>query len=374
MAITSFHLVAQGLEAIPVRTRHLRWWGLGGTAVAAILLLFVGIQGREVVAAAPAMASAPVLRAGPGVPVDPNALVTKPPGDDAPDSAYTMLKGFKTDLRALYVPWDPSVEAFQRRFLINRAAFAADRAAERIQAIVGPAALGRPVLKLYGSDRAFQAATNAPAGRLWTIQNGEIAIAPSFLQGHTTRELVRLVIYTEIQAVSERAGVMDPVVMGRLEQELGELTPYRPDWEGLVGSRLPGLTELKGASSSLRAGDKPYMTSAALLVDFLAQQKLQALPADSSSLEGPFGNFVYDKLADQSMLTVPAIKKQIPEALIQAFDAQPKPAGGRRILMNAKLDGGAQKVIFLEQSADGVQVRAEPWQEVSGHWQRISQP
>jgi peptide/nickel transport system permease protein len=328
VAITGFNLVAQGLEAIPVRTRNLRWWGIGGTAVGALLLLFVGLQGREVLAAAPAMATPAIVRNGPGVQID-TAVATPVSGDEAPDSAYMDLKGFRTDLRALYVPWDPSLAAVQRRFTVNRAAFAADRAAERVEALVGAKALGRPVLKLYASDKGFQRATNEPAGRTWTVQNGEIAIAPSFLKGLVTKELVRALIYTELQAVSERAGTLDPVVMGRLEQELGELKPYRPDWQAMVGMRLPGLKELQGGSSaSLRVGDKPYMTGAAFLVDFLGQQGSQALPTEGlSDLEGPFATFVYDRMADQSMLTVPAVRREIPEDLIQAFDAQAKAAG-----------------------------------------------
>lgn len=373
LAITSFHLVAQGLEAIPVRVRHLKWWGLGVASVALLVFGFSWLQTREVFKAAPAMAAAaPQLRTNvPGMQVDPAALkaaeeLAKVP----PATAYMDMKGFQTDLKAFYVPWDPSREAFFRRFEVNRIGYAADRATLRVREIVGAEALGRPVFWLFPTNEAFAAATGGAKSTWAVINGGEIAIAPGFTRGLVAPELVRTLVYTQIQAFSQRAGEMDPVLMGRLEIEMADLDPYRPDWQALVGSRLPSLTELYANSDSLEAGNKVYMTATALLVEFLEADGRQSLTAaEAPAMAAKFDAYVYQRLAEQSMLTVPAVRKEFPAALLTTFEAASQ--GQERILMHAVKDGNGRKVTVLTKGADGVRLSRERWEEVSGSWQRV---
>ncbi|HLO02692.1 MAG TPA: ABC transporter permease subunit, partial [Symbiobacteriaceae bacterium] len=364
LAITSFHLVAQGLEAIPVRVRHLKWWGMGVASVAVLVFGFSWLQTREVFAAAPAMAAAaPQMRTNaPGVSV---ALKSGPEQAKIPPaSAYMEMKGFQTDLRALYVPWDPSREAFFRRFEVNRIAYAADRAASRVKLIVGAEALGRPTFWLYPTPESFAAVTDGAQGN-WAVVDGQIAIAPGFTKGLVAPELVRALVYTQIQAFSQRAGVVDPIVMGRLEKEMADLNPYRPDWQALVGSRLPSLTELYAPSQGLKAGEKAYMTATALLVEFLAAEGRQTLTtAAVPTLAAKYDAFLYARIADQSMLTVPAVRREIPAALITAFEAAAK--GQERLLMHAVPEGTGRKVTVLTKDVEGVKLSAERWEEVSG--------
>jgi peptide/nickel transport system permease protein len=369
LAISGFHLLAQGLEAIPVRVRHLRWWGLGVAGTAALILGFGWLQTRDVLAAAPAMAARLPIPRGVDPAIVQKAIDAAAKAQNPPETAYMRMKGFHTDLMAFYVPWDPSVEAFQRRFTVNRVAYAADRAALRVKEIIGAEALGRPRLWLYPTDVAFEAATGAK-GQTWAVVNDEIALSPRFAVGLVSKDLARALVYTQIQAFSQRAGRMDPVVMGRLERELTELPSYRPDWQALVGSRLPNLTVLYDASSNLRAGDKPYMTVAALLVEFLEANGRQTLTAaEAPGLAAQFDQYLYDRLAEQSMLTVPAVRREFPEALITAFAEAAK--GQPRVLMHALQEGKARKVIVLTKDADGVKLTAERWQENGGRWERV---
>lgn len=377
VAITSFHLVAQGLEAIPVRVRHLKWWGLGVASVFTLVFGFAWLQTAEVFAAAPAMAAtAPVLRQpGPGVTIDLNAVVqaaakkAEEAKRNPPASAYMDMKGFQTDLKAFYVPWDPSMEAFYRRFEVNRIGYTADRAALRVKEIVGAEALGRPRFWLYPTMEAFAAATGGAEGT-WAVVGDDIALAPSFARGLVPPELVRALVYAQIQAFSERAGFMDPVIMGRLEIEMADLSPYRPDWQALVGTRLPTLKELFDPSSGLQAGDKAYMTTTALLVEFLKEEGRESLTAaEAPSMAAKFEEYLYDRMADQSMLTVPAVRRQFPPELLTAFEADA--TGQQRLLMHATEEVNGRKVTVLTKGSDGIGLSAEHWQEVDGRWQRV---
>lgn len=374
VAIVSFHLVAQGLEAIPVRVRHLKWWGLGVASVFALVFGFAWLQTAEVFAAAPAMAAtAPALRRDLGT-IDPAVQEAARKAEEAkrnpPPTAYMAMKGFQTDIKAFYVPWDPSPEAFFRRFEVNRIAFAADRAATRLKGIVGAEALGRPRFWLYPTAEAFAAATGGAKGT-WATVGDEIAIAPSFTRGLVTPEIVRALVYAQVQAFSQRAGVMDPVIMGRLELEMADLPSYRPEWQALVGSRLPTLTELYNPSAAgLLAGDKAYMTTTALLAEFLEEGGRQGLTAaEVPGMAATFDAYLYDRFADQSMLTVPAVRREFPPELLTAFEADAQ--GQERLLMHAVKEGIGRKVTVLTKGADGIRLSAERWEEVSGRWQRV---
>lgn len=375
VAITSFHLVAQGLEAIPVRVRHLKWWGLGVASVFTLVCGFAWLQTAAVFAAAPAMAAtAPVLRQpGPGVSVSMEAVqAAAQRAEEAkrnpPASSYMDMKGFQTDLKAFYVPWDPSMEAFYRRFEVNRIGYTADRAALRVKEIVGAEALGRPRFWLYPTMEAFAAATGGAQGT-WAVIGDDIALAPNFTRGMVSAEIVRALVYTQIQAFGQRAGFMDPVIMGRLEIEMADLSTYRPDWQALVGSRLPSLTELYDAASGLKAGDKAYMTTTALLVEFLKEEGRESLAAaEVPSMAAKFDVYLYDRMADQSMLTVPAVSREFPPELLTAFEADAK--GQQRLLMHAVKEVNGRKVSVLTKGPDGIRLSEEHWQEVDGRWQR----
>ncbi|HWI53077.1 MAG TPA: ABC transporter permease subunit [Symbiobacteriaceae bacterium] len=313
---------------------------------------------------------------------------------------YTHLRGYETDVTAVYDPIDPSAKAIPQRWNVQFVATAADHAYDSVAAFF-PAKAGapRPEVKLYPSIQALQQAVGPklPEGATVWYESGQpIRMAPDYLKGTKRWDVERSLAYEMMKFLTEtRLGQsrVSPMTLGSwdLHQEKG-VSIYRIDVTRLAGQRVMTLDELFTLPASELSQQRQYMyaVQSGLLAEY-TEARLTERPVaavDASDLARQLGTtvetlgrdyyaYVLDRIYSESLLTIPAALPRIPAGLAEAV--------GSRVLTDANVakyeakfldfaeKSGLTTVMVLEQAvlADGRQVSgvvSQVWRQSGTAW------
>ncbi|HLN60252.1 MAG TPA: ABC transporter permease [Symbiobacteriaceae bacterium] len=266
--------------------------------------------------------------------------------------AYTTLRGYHVDVEAIYDPVDSSSQAVPLRWNAQYVATAADHAFERVIPLFEGQAEGERLrVRLYPNHAAFLAAVGdvPPLTTAWYIPGDPLRLSPEYLQGYKRWEVERLLSYEVLKFLAyTRLGVqtVNPLVLGTYELESTEEgSAYTIDVGRLTGQTLMPLPELFAAKTETLQGARQdlFVAQSAMLAEWLADrlpeaERLGPAPGRAWDLPGlaarlgttpdglsrEYAAFAYQRLANESILTAPAARVRVPEALLAAIETRAK--------------------------------------------------
>ena len=264
--------------------------------------------------------------------------------------AYTTLRGYHADVEAMYDPVDSSAQAVPLRWNAQYVATSADHAYEKVLPLFAGHTEGERLrVRLYPTHAAFLAAVGKvpPLTTAWYIPGDSLRLSPEYLKGYKRWEIEQLLSYEVLKFMAyTRLGVtsVNPLVLGTYElQRPAEGGTYVIDVERLAGQELMSLSELFAAKTETLQGARQdlFVAQSAMLAELVRTRLPEAErlgPAqgqawDLSGLAARLGTtpdglareyaaFAYQRLANESILTAPAARVRVPEALLAAIEAR----------------------------------------------------
>jgi len=271
---------------------------------------------------------------------------------DAGES-FNKLRGRYVDMQAYYEPTDPSREAVQERFRVRFLSTAADHAYGQVAALFpAQTANDRPQIKYYPSQTAFEAVTAGEARSsdskvsVAFIPGQSIRVSPDLLKGYNRRDLEKRLAYEMLEYLAASrlpSPATLPVLMGLFEQGDTIGDQYWIDLDKIAGAPLlPVEHLLKLGPGEVPLDQKPvYATETALLTEYLSQSMSQEqMLAAASSPKGVLAGlaeamgaspeqfvrdvdgYIVKRIADLSVLNLPAGRARVPVSLTNAIAAR----------------------------------------------------
>lgn len=290
------------------------------------------------------------------------------------------IRGYHVTLETQYATLDPYSTAAQGRYLEITLTQAADRVYERVAQLIDLRGARRPVVRLYPTANQF-AANIAPAAgaNVWYVPGKAILVTPDFMKVWNKSRFEGLLAQELIKLVTPPGQPMSPLALGILTREADGRAVFRPELGTLAGTELSGLDGLFRITPDglTPAQQDSLVTQSALLVDFLGQwlppERIEELArtgaglaeveqATGVPLQAAYADWLYQRVAAESIMTVPAARHLVPPALLAQVAARAAGKPGYELLvLNVESQKDDLAVFLLERDGSGARVLNERW-------------
>ncbi|MDF2626556.1 MAG: transporter permease protein [Symbiobacteriaceae bacterium] len=291
------------------------------------------------------------------------------------DEDWAEVYGYHTILASKLPEYDPSVDGMLSRMQLAGLAGSADRAYDRLTGLTPSVDKKRQTVRLYADPVSFRAAM--PAGgegalAWYSPERREILISPEFLNTWDRQRFETVLSLELVKATGAKEAALSPLTMGLLVRKADLRPVYRPDYRQLVWATLLRYEELfaQPMDQLTYKEQEAFAIQATLLVEFLRERYPQvdverlaregAGPADleretgasTVAMSAAWTDYLFARVADESILTVPMAKDRIPETAV----AWARARGGVVLDME-----GTDKLYVLERQNGQVRVVLVSW-------------